>query len=63
MIDLAMVYLTFYVIKTVQFKGGSPGLVVMGGHSYFKVLGFESHHWILDGHFSHHIVVKIVMFV
>ena len=41
--------------------GGSPGLVVMGGDSCFKGHGFESRHLILDGHFSHKFVVKIVM--
>ena len=40
-------------------KGGSPGLVVMGGDSCSKVCGFESHHCILDGHFSHLFVVKL----
>ena len=45
--------------------GGSPGLVVMGGDSYFEGCGFESRRHILDGHniFSHIFVVKIVMFV
>ena len=43
--------------------GGSPGLVVMGGDSCYESRGFESQHCILDGHFSHLFVVKIVMFV
>ena len=43
--------------------GGSPGLVVMGGDSRSKGCGFESRHRILDGHFSHIFVVKIVLFV
>ena len=43
--------------------GGSPGLVVMGGDSSPEGRGFESQHHILDGHFSHILVVKIVMFV
>ena len=47
-------YLKFY---------GSPGLVVMGIDSRSIGHGFESRHRILDGHFSHIIVVKIVMFV
>ena len=36
-------------------KGGSPGLVVMGGGSRSKGRGFESRCHILDGHdiFSH----------
>ena len=47
-------------------KGGSPGLVVMGGGSQSKGRGFKSQSCILDGHdiFSHYSVVKIViMFV
>ena len=43
--------------------GGSPGLMVMGGDSCSKGRGFESRHHILDGHFSHLFVVKIVMCV
>ena len=39
------------------------GLVVMGRDSRSKGHGFESWHRILDGHFSHIIVVKIVLFV
>ena len=42
-------------------KGESPGLVVMWGDSCSKGRGFESRHHILDGHFSHIFVVKIVM--
>ena len=37
--------------------------MVMGGGSCSKGLGLESQHRILDGHFSHLFVVKIVMFV
>ena len=44
-------------------KKDSPGLVVMGRDSHSKGCGFESGHCILDGHFSHIIVVKIVMIV
>ena len=44
-------------------KGGSPGLVVMGGDSYSKGHEFESPHLILDGHFSHLFVVKIAICV
>ena len=44
-------------------SGGSPGLVVIGRDSRSKGRGFESRHRILDGHFSHIFVVKIVMFV
>ena len=39
-------------------KGGSPGLVVVGGGSCSKGPGFESKHCLLDGHFSHLFVVK-----
>ena len=41
--------------------GWSPGLVVMGVDSCSKGREFESQHHILDGHFSHLFVVKIVM--
>ena len=46
-------------------KGGSPGLVVMGGDSCSIGRGFESWHCILDGHdvFSHSFVVKMLLFV
>ena len=44
-------------------RGGSPGLVVMGGDSCSKGRGFESQYRILDEHFSHLFVVKIAMFV
>ena len=37
--------------------------MVMGRDSRSKGRGFESRHRILDGHFSHIVVVKIVMFV
>ena len=33
----------------------------MGGDSCSKGPGFESKHHILDGHFSHSLVVRIVM--
>ena len=42
---------------------GSPGLVVTGGDSWSEGCGFKSQHSTLDGHFSHILVVKIVMFV
>ena len=41
----------------------SPGVVVMGGDSCSRGCGFEFQHPILDGHFSHWFVVKIVIFV
>ena len=31
--------------------GESPGLVVMGGESCTRGRGFESWHWMVDGHF------------
>ena len=37
------------------FRGGSPGLVVMGGDSRSKVRGFDSRRRILDGHDIFHI--------
>ena len=40
--------------------GGSPGLVVMGGDSCSKDCEFESWLHILDGHFPHLFVVKII---
>ena len=43
-------------------EGGSPGLVVMGDSSCSRVRGFKSLGRILDGHFSHWFVVKIVLF-
>ena len=43
--------------------GRTPGLVVMGGDSFSAGCGFESLPLILDGHFSHIFVVKIVMVV
>ena len=51
------------MVKSMYSQGGSPGLVVMGRDSRSEGHGFESRHRILDGHFSHIIVVKIVMFV
>ena len=38
-------------------------LVVMGGDSCNEGRGFKSQNCILDGHFSHLIVIKIVIFV
>ena len=49
-------------LKTFQLMGWSPGLVVMGEDSCSEDRGFETNHQILDGHFSHLIVVKIVKF-
>ena len=38
-------------------------IVVNGGDSWSEGHGFESQHHVLDGHFSHLFVVKIVIFV
>ena len=35
--------------------------MVMGGYSCYEGRGFESQHRVLDGHFSHIFVAKIVM--
>ena len=52
----------YYLPEPKQHKmGGSPGLVVMGRDSHSEGRGFDSQHRILDGHFSHLFVVKIVM--
>ena len=40
--------------------GGGPGLVVRGGDSCSRGCGFKSQHRILDRHFSHLFVIKIV---
>ena len=42
-------------ITNPNFKGGSPGLVVMGVDSRSKGRGFESRRRILDGHDIFHI--------
>ena len=45
-------------------KGGSPGLVVMGGGSCYKGREFESQYHMLDGHFFTYLfIVKFVMCV
>ena len=44
-------------------QGVSPVLVVMGGDSCSEDYEFKSQHSILDGHFSHLFVVRIVIFV
>ena len=49
--------------KTILAKDGSPGLVVMGGDSCSEGHEFKSQHCILDGLFSHLLVVKIINFV
>ena len=41
----------------------SPDLVVMGGDSCYEGCGFESQHHLLNRHFSHIFVVKMVMFL
>ena len=49
--------------NTMKTLGGSPGLVDMGGDSLSKGRRFKSLQFILDGHFSHCVVTKIVKFV
>ena len=48
---------------TLVSKGGSPGLVIMGGDSCSEGHEFKFQLHILDGHLSHLFVVRIVMFV
>ena len=50
--------------QTRIFKGGRPGLVVMGDNSCLRGCGFKFRHHILDGHdiFLHWFFVKIVLF-
>ena len=43
-------------------RGGSPGLVVMGGDSCSECRGFEFRHHTLDGHFFTLIFSKICLF-
>ena len=45
------------------FRIPASGLVVMRGDSCYEGHEFESQHCILDGHFSHIFVVKIVLLV
>ena len=46
--------------KDVLFGGGSLSLVVTGEDSRSRGCRFESQHWILDGHFSHLFVEKLL---
>ena len=56
-------YKCFEILKP-PIAGWSPGLVVMGGDACSECRDFKSQHYILlDGHFSHIFVIKIVMFV
>ena len=50
-----------WAIIKAKVLGGSPGLVVMGGGSHSEGRGLETRHHILDGHFPHLFVVKIVV--
>ena len=47
--------------KIVLKKGGSPGLVVMGGDSHSEGRGLESQCRILDGHLFTFICCKLVL--
>ena len=49
--------------KNVGRMGGSPGLVVMGGNSRTEGCEFESHHHILDRHFSNSFCVSFSLSV
>ena len=49
-------------LKNKQLLGGSPGLVVIEGDLRWKGRELDSQHQILDGYFSHYVVVKILMF-
>ena len=49
-------WLTDRVLTSVHW--GSPGLVKMGGDSCCEGHGFESQHWMLDGHFFTYICCK-----
>ena len=50
------------ILHKVMLVDGSPGLVVMGGNSFYEGCGFESQHQILVG-FFHTLVLKFVIFV
>ena len=52
---------SFNASTNVLGEGGSPGLVSMGWELQNEGCGFESLHCILDGHFSHWFVAKIVL--
>ena len=61
-VSLRFVFL-IHLGKTHTLVGRGPGLVVMGDDSSLKGRGFKSWHHILDWHFSHWFVLKIVLFV
>ena len=48
--------------RCLHIRHNYTGLVVTGGDSRTSGRGIKSRHRILDGHFSHCIDVKIVMF-
>ena len=50
-------------INNYDLLGERAGLVITGVDSCREGRGFESHHSRLDEHFSHLLLVKIVMFV
>ena len=51
--------LVFLLMEVVHSKGGSPGLVVMGGDSWSEGRGFESNNRILDGIFHIYLLQKM----
>ena len=60
---LLLLWVNHCLVKLCAGKGGSPGLVVKWGDSQSEGCEFESRRRILDGHFSHLYVVRIVMFI
>ena len=60
-----MYYQSILVLQRKESKKTNrrPGPAVTGGDSLSDGCGFKSQHHILDGHFLHIFVAKIVMFV
>ena len=56
-----MIFNQYLKEKLLPLRDRSPGLVVMGDNSCSKGRVFESWRPILDGHFSHCFVVKILL--
>ena len=59
---VATFWATLGIIWARTNKMKSRGLVVMGDDSCLRGRGFKSRYHILDGHFSHWFVVKMVLF-
>ena len=60
-LSLNLFLLLIFEGLTMYVKGGSPGLVIMGGDYHSEGRGFESQCHILDGNFFTLICCKIVM--